>query len=59
MKYFLEEEEEEINGVKKRTIVKEVVDKAEAIKDKTAKKCYLHICGHDEVPVKPCRLEEI
>jgi len=54
MKLFLEEETE-IDNLKSFSKVKEVQDKAEAIKNKTLKPCFLHICYHDEKIMRPCK----
>jgi hypothetical protein len=59
MKLFLEMETEKENDL---TIskIKEVANKMEAIKDKPiGKKCFLHICYHDEKNPKPCKWEAI
>jgi len=62
MKLYLEEETGtgETLAISK---IKEVVDKAEAIKDKTGNKCYLHICNHDKMDkygnYLPCKREVI
>jgi len=54
MKLFLEEETE-IDNEKIISVVKKVKDKAEAIKNKTLKPCFLHICYHDEKIMRPCK----
>ena len=66
MKLILEEEiTEKVDGVDTvtRKENKEVTDKAEAIKDKTTNKCFLHKCYHDEKDSKGgsrrCTLEEL
>ena len=59
MKLFLEMETEKENEL---TIskIKEVKDKAEAIKDKPiGKKCFMHTCYHDEKTNRPCKREVI
>lgn len=60
MKLFLEEE----SGTGKEKsikILKEVTSLANAVKDKTAKKCFIHKCFHDEKDskgqCKPCTRE--
>lgn len=59
MKLFLEEESELADGSKTISKIKEVVDKEEAKKDKTLKKCFLHTCYHDEGNNRPCKREVI
>ena len=54
MKIFLEEQTAE--GISK---IKEVTDLAQAVKDKTANKCFIHKCRHDENPPKACERIEI
>jgi hypothetical protein len=58
MKLFLEQETEK-DGDATISKLKEVKDKAEAIKGKTAKKCYMHTCYHDEGNNRPCKREVI
>ena len=62
MKLFLEEETEK-EGKTTISKIKEVKDKAEAIKDKTANKCFFHTCYHDEPDknnqCRPCTREAI
>ena len=58
MKRYLEEERGTGRN-KTISIIKEVPDKATAIKDKTINKCYYHKCYHDETPPRPCKREEI
>ena len=66
MKLFLEEEtEKEIDKktIKTISVIKEVANKAEAIKDKTLNKCYLHVCYHDKPgkhgQCRPCKREAL
>ena len=58
MKLFLEQETEK-DGDKSISTIKEVLSKAQAIKDKTASKCYLHTCFHDENKGRPCKREAL
>ena len=58
MKLFLEEETEK-DGDKTISILKEVLTKEQASKDKTAKKCYVHSCYHDEKDMRPCKREAL
>jgi len=63
VKLFLEEETGTGNE-KIISTIKEVADKAEAIKDKTLNKCFFHTCYHDEQKDKnsscrPCKREAI
>jgi hypothetical protein len=61
MKLFLEEDTNELDEKGELTtstkLVKEVKDLAEATTLKTANKCYLHKCYHDEKSRKPCTRE--
>ncbi len=58
MKLFLEEERE-LDGEKVIVHIKEVPSHISAIKGKTANKCFLHQCFHDERPLRPCIREVI
>ena len=58
MKIFLEEQTgtgENITISK----IKEVSSLSNAIKDKTANKCFIHKCRHDENPQRACERIEI
>jgi hypothetical protein len=61
MKLYLEEETG-IGETLKISKIKEVNSKADAIKDKTGNKCYLHTCYHDDPKngqCRPCKREDI
>ena len=57
MKLYLEEDSLNEDGEKIIIKIKEVKDKAEAIKLKKVNKSYLHVCYHDEAHPKSCRRE--